>query len=187
MPTLAVIICSTRPGRIGLPIATWFSSVATAKGTFDVELVDLKAVDLPLFDEPNHPMLADYTHDHTKRWSAIVGRADAFVFVVPEYNHSFNAAIKNAIDFLHVEWQHKPVGFVSYGGVSGGTRAVQALKPICAALRMVPSVAAVILPFPQAHLDEEGTFIGDDLMAGAANGMLDELSRWTGALETLRS
>jgi len=187
MPTLAVIICSTRPGRIGAPIATWFSDIATAQGAFDVELVDLKEVDLPLFDEPNHPMLADYVHDHTKRWSAIVGRADAFVFVTPEYNHSFNAATKNAIDYLHNEWQHKPVGFVSYGGVSGGTRAVQALKPICAALRMVPSVAAVILPFPFAHINDEGAFVGDDAMAAAANGTLDELARWTGALQPLRS
>jgi NAD(P)H-dependent FMN reductase len=187
MPTLAVVICSTRPGRIGLPIASWFSSIAGAKATFDVEVVDLKAVDLPIYNEANHPMLADYEHDHTKRWSEIVQGADAFVFVMPEYNHSFNAAIKNAIDFLHQEWQHKPVGFVSYGGVSGGTRAVQALKPVCMALRMVPAVAAVILPFPFTHLDDEGTFVGDDAMAGAANVMLDELLRWTGALETLRA
>lgn len=187
MPTLAVIVCSTRPGRIGASIAGWFSAVATAQGSFDVELVDLAEVALPLFDEPNHPMLADYVHDHTKRWSAIIDRADAIVFVTPEYNHSFNAATKNAIDFLHKEWQHKPVGFVSYGGVSGGTRAIQALKPICAALRMVPAVAAVILPFPFAHIDDEGTFVGDDAMAGAANGMLDELARWTEAMAPLRS
>ena len=71
MPTLAVIVCSTRPGRIGASIATWFSAVASAQSSFDIELVDLKEVALPLFDEPNHPMLADYVHDHTKRWSAI--------------------------------------------------------------------------------------------------------------------
>ena len=186
MPTLAVIICSTRPGRIGAPIANWFSAIATARGGFDVELVDLKAVDLPLFDEPNHPMLSDYEHEHTKRWSAIVARADAFVLVTPEYNHSFNAATKNAIDYLHHEWQHKPVGFVSYGGVSGGTRAVQALKPICAALRMVPAVAAVILPFPFSHVDDGGAFVGDEPMAAAANVMLDELARWTETLRPLR-
>lgn len=187
MPTLAVIICSTRPGRIGAPIAGWFTGVATAQGAFDVEVLDLKEIDLPLFDEPNHPMLADYTHEHTRRWSAMVAAADAFVFVTPEYNHSFNAATKNAIDYLHNEWQHKPVGFVSYGGVSGGTRAIQALKPICAALRMVPVVANVILPFPFAHIDDEGTFVGDDAMALAANGMLAELGRWTTAMESMRA
>jgi NAD(P)H-dependent FMN reductase len=187
MPMLAVIICSTRPGRIGLPIANWFSAIAAARDALDVEVLDLKEVNLPLFDEPNHPMLADYVHDHTKQWSTMVARADAFVFVTPEYNHSFNAATKNAIDYLHNEWQHKPVGFVSYGGVSGGTRAIQALKPICAALRMVPSVASVILPFPFAHIDDEGAFIGDDAMAMAANGMLDELGRWTEALKPMRA
>lgn len=186
MSTLAVIICSTRPGRIGAPIATWFAGVAEAQGAFDVELVDLKEVGLPLLDEPNHPMLADYMHDHTKRWSAIVDRADAFVFVTPEYNHSFNAATKNAIDYLHREWQHKAVGFVSYGGISGGTRAVEALLPICAALRMVPSVAAVVLPFPFARVDDEGVFVGDEAMVGAAHAMLGELSRTSGALQQLR-
>ncbi len=186
MPTLAVIVCSTRPGRIGLPIASWFRGVAEAQGSFDVQLLDLKVVDLPIFDEPNHPMLADYVHEHTRRWSAMVAAADAFVFVTPEYNHSFNAATKNAIDHLHREWHHKAVGFVSYGGVSGGIRAVEALLPICAALRMVPSVANVVLPFPFSRFDDEGTFLGDDAMVGAANAMLAELERWTGALATLR-
>lgn len=187
MPTLAVIVCSTRPGRIGLPIATWFTGVAEAQGSFDVQLVDLKEVALPIFDEPNHPMLADYVHEHTRRWSAIVAGADAIVFVTPEYNHSFNAATKNAIDHLHREWQHKAVGFVSYGGVSGGIRAVEALLPVCSALRMVPSVAAVVLPFPFSRVDDDGSFTGDDGMVGAANAMLGELARWTEALAPLRT
>ncbi|CAB4324327.1 MAG: NADPH-dependent FMN reductase [Actinobacteria bacterium] len=187
MPTLAVIICSTRPGRVGVPIANWFSSIAVAHGGFDVEMIDLKEVNLPQYDEPNHPVLADYVHDHTKRWSATVSRADAFVFVTPEYNHSFSAATKNAIDFLHNEWHHKAVGFVSYGGVSGGTRAVQALKPVCTALRMVPTVAGVILPLPFGLVDDAGIFRGDDAMAGAANATLDELARWTQTLKAMRA
>ena len=186
-PTLAVILGSTRPGRICPSIGEWFVAVAQQHGGFAVELVDLAAVDLPLYDEPNHPRLGDYVHEHTKRWSAIVSAADAFAFVTPEYNHSFTSATKNAIDYLHNEWQNKAVGFVSYGGVSGGTRAIQALKPICAALRMVPVVESVSLPFPFARLDDDGVFLGDEGMSVAAGAMLDELGRWTDAMASLRT
>ena len=109
-PRLQVIIGSTRPGRVGPVIAAWFADRARGYGGFEVELVDLAEVNLPLLDEPNHPRLAQYQHEHTKRWSEIVTRGDAYAFVVPEYNHSMNAAVKNAIDFLHHEWHYTPVG-----------------------------------------------------------------------------
>src|SRR5690349_6362247 len=123
MPLLQVIVASTRPGCVGLPVAAWFAAATVEHGAFDVELVDLAEHDLPLMDEPNHPRLKKYTKAHTLRWSETVDRADAFVIVLPEFNHCFNAAIKNAIDFLHQEWADKPVAFVSYGGISGGLRA----------------------------------------------------------------
>ncbi len=127
---LLVIIASTRPGRIGPTIADWFVGQATEHGGFDVEVADLAEIDLPLLDEPAHPATGKYVHQHTKDWSALVDSADAFVFVMPEYNHSYTAPLKNAIDYLNREWAYKPVGFVSYGGVSGGLRAVQAIKPV---------------------------------------------------------
>jgi hypothetical protein len=116
MPTLQIIIASTRPGRVGLPVARWFESRARTHGGLDVEVVDLAEIDLPFVDEPNHPRLRQYTQQHTKDWSAKVDAADAFVFVMPEYNYGFNAPLKNAIDYLHQEWLYKPVGLVSYGG-----------------------------------------------------------------------
>src|SRR5713226_9805342 len=128
MPKLSVVIASTRPGRAGLPIGEWFFARAQAHGGFDVQLVDLKEVDLPLLDEPKHPRLRDYQHEHTKKWSALVGGSDAFVFVTPEYNFSSPPALLNAIDYLFHEWAYKPAGFVSYGGVSGGIRSVQMTK-----------------------------------------------------------
>lgn len=130
MPVLQIIIGSTRPVRSGEPVAQWFADLARADGRFEVELVDLKEVGLPLLDEPNHPRLQQYTQPHTHRWSEIVSRADAYVFVHPEYNHGYNAALKNALDYLFLEWQGKPASFVSYGGVSGGLRAVQMLKQV---------------------------------------------------------
>jgi NAD(P)H-dependent FMN reductase len=185
-PVLQIIIASTRPGRVGLPVAQWFEQAAIAHGGFDVEVVDLAEVALPFFDEPNHPRLRKYEHQHTKEWSAIVDRADAYVFVTPEYNYGFNAVLKNAIDFLHQEWQHKAVGFVSYGGVAAGTRAVQMLKQVVTTLKMVPVTASVNIPFVAQFLNDENRLQPNDVMTAAASAMLDELLPMATALEGLR-
>jgi NAD(P)H-dependent FMN reductase len=176
MPNLHVILASTRPGRAGEPIAAWFADRARAHGAFDVELVDLAEVGLPFLDEPHHPRLRRYTHQHTKDWSARVDAADAFALVHPEYNHSYSAPLKNALDFLHHEWQHKPVGFVSYGGVAAGTRALQALKPVVSALRMVPLMDAVNIPFHTQFLDDDRRLVPNETMELAAGALLDELA-----------
>jgi NAD(P)H-dependent FMN reductase len=175
MPKLSIVIASTRPGRAGAPIADWFGARARAHDAFDVELIDLAEVALPFMDEPYHPRLRRYQHDHTKAWSARVDAADAFVFVTPEYNYGFTAPLKNAIDYLHAEWQHKPVGFVSYGGVAAGTRAVQMLKQVVTTLRMLPLVEAVNIPFHPQFIDEDGVVQANDVMEQAAAAMLDEL------------
>jgi NAD(P)H-dependent FMN reductase len=175
MPKLHVILASTRPGRAGEPIADWFVERAVAHGAFDVELVDLAEVALPFMDEPNHPRLRRYTHEHTKAWAARVNSADAFVFVTPEYNYGLTAPLKNAIDYLHFEWQHKPVGFVSYGGVAAGTRAVQMLKQVVTTLKMLPLFEAVNIPFHTQLIDEEGALEANEVMVKAAAAMLDEL------------
>jgi NAD(P)H-dependent FMN reductase len=185
-PKLQIIVGSTRPGRVGLPVARWFADVASEHGSFDVELVDLAEVDLPLLDEPNHPRFHRYEHEHTKAWSATIDRGDAYAFVTPEYNHSYSAPLKNAIDYLHTEWLHKPVGFVSYGGVSGGTRAVQALKPVVGALKMVALTDAVNIPFVQQQM-HDGVFVPNETTAKAATAMLDELARHDRALRNLRA
>jgi NAD(P)H-dependent FMN reductase len=175
MPKLHVILASTRPGRAGEPIADWFVERARAHGAFDVELVDLAAVNLPFLDEANHPRLRRYEHQHTKDWSARIDAGDAFVFVTPEYNYGMTAPLKNAIDYLHFEWQHKPVGFVSYGGVAAGTRAVQQLKQVVTTLKMVPLVEAVNIPFHPQFIDELGVLRANEIMEQATAAMLDEL------------
>jgi NAD(P)H-dependent FMN reductase len=175
VPKLHVILASTRPGRAGEPIAEWFVQRARAHGAFDVELVDLAEVALPFMDEAAHPRLRQYDHDHTKAWSARIDAADAFVFVTPEYNYGYPATLKNAIDFLHFEWQHKPVAFVSYGGVAAGTRAVQQLKQVVTTLKMLPLFEAVSIPFHTQFIDEEGRVQANETMEAAAAAMLDEL------------
>ena len=181
-PVLQVVIASTRPGRIGPAFARWFVARAEQHGEFDVEVIDLAEVALPFMDEPHHPRLARYQHQHTKDWSATVSRADAFVFVTPEYNYGYNAVLKNAIDYLHNEWADKALGFLSYGGVAAGTRSVQQLKQVVTALRMVPVVEAVNVPFAAQFLDDAREVRPNDVMNSSADAMLTELARLTARL-----
>ena len=148
--------------------------------------MDLAELALPMMDEPNHPRLQQYTKPHTISWSERVEAADAVVFVTPEYNHSFSAPLKNAIDYLQVEWGHKAAGFVSYGGVSAGTRAVQMLKQVVVALRMMPATAAVPIPFIARKIDADGKFTADQPLEESVTAMLPELERIALALQTLR-
>jgi len=115
-----VIIASVREARVGPAIARWFLEEARKNGKFELEVVDLKELGLPMLDEPRHPRFRQYEHDHTRAWSARVDAADAYVFVTPEYNYSMPPALVNAVDYLLHEWTYKPASFVSYGGVSGG-------------------------------------------------------------------
>lgn len=187
MAKLEIIIASTRPGRIGLPIGQWIRQDAVVHGGFsEVELVDLLDVNLPFMNEPHHPRLGRYTHQHTLDWSAKVAESDAFVFVMPEYNYGYNAELKNAIDYLHSEWKYKPVGLVSYGGISAGTRAAQMIKQVVTTLKMTPVMEAVSIPFVSQFLDDEGTIIPNDSMSASAKAMLDELFRVSQALRPLR-
>lgn len=185
MPRLSIVIASTRPGRTGLPVAQWFIEQAKRHGGFELDIADLKELNLPLLDEPKHPRLGQYEQAHTKEWSARVTAADAFVFVTPEYNHAPPPALLNAIDFLVREWAYKPVGFVSYGGVSGGIRAVQILKQVMVGLKCMPLPEGVMLPFV-ANMMEDGALKHSEAIEKAAKLMLDELVRWSGALRTLR-
>ncbi|MGH3211313.1 MAG: NADPH-dependent FMN reductase [Trebonia sp.] len=186
-PVLRIIIGSTRPGRVGPSVAAWITERAIEHGGFDVQVTDLAELNLPLLDEPNHPRLRQYIHQHTKDWSALVDASDAFVFVTPEYNHGFNAALKNAIDYLHSEWQHKPAGIVSYGGVAAGTRATQMLKQVLTSVKVVPVVESVNIPFVAQHLDEDKRFKSTEAIEASSTAMLDEVLRWAESLAPLRT
>jgi NAD(P)H-dependent FMN reductase len=186
-PVLRIIIGSTRPGRVAPAVADWIAERAREHGGFDVQVTDLAELNLPILDEPNHPRLHQYVHQHTKDWSALVEGSDAFIFVTPEYNYGFNAALKNAIDYLHREWQHKPAGIVSYGGVAAGTRAAQMLKQVLTALKMMPMLEAVNIPFVHSHLDEDSRLKPTEAMEASATAMLDELLRWTESMRSLRA
>ena len=183
---LKIIVCSTRPGRVGLLIGEWFFQRAVANGRFNPDIVDLAKVNLPIFDEPKHPAMQKYEHDHTKKWAAIVNDGDAYVFVTPEYNGGPPPALLNALNYVYKEWNYKPAAFVSYGGVAGGTRAVQVEKQILTTLKVVPIFEAVVFPMVAQNISE-GKLGGSELQDQAATTLLNELFRWSKALEVLRN
>lgn len=150
-------------------------------------MIDLAELNLPFLDEPYAAVDGQpYQHAHTREWSAITAAADAFVFVMPEYNQGYSAPLKNAIDFLYFEWHDKPVAFVSYGMTSGGLRAATAIKPVVSAVKMMPIVETVVIHLRQA-LDVDGRLVPTPAMRDAAKAMLDELRRVTGAFQVLRA
>jgi NAD(P)H-dependent FMN reductase len=185
-PRLGVVVGSTRPGRLGIVVGEWALAQAASDGQFAAELVDLRDWALPLLDEPHHPRERRYVHEHTKAWSQKIDELDAFVFVTPEYNHGPNAALKNAIDFLHQEWAYKPVGFVAYGGAAGGARSVQILRQVALSLKLSPAFEAVYLPrISRAVVD--GALKADAHHESACTAMLAEVARMDAALRTLRN
>jgi len=185
MSTVMIVVASVRPVRTGLPIAEWVRGRVEATPGLEVDFVDLKELALPFMDEPNHPMLQQYTKPYTIAWSERVKAADAFIFVTPEYNHSFSPALKNAIDYLNKEWWRKPYGVVSYGGVSAGTRGAIALEPVYSALGLVRTAAWVELPFAGAQI-ADGVFSPNDKETAILGHMLDDLVTLAPALKALR-
>ncbi|WP_194926039.1 NADPH-dependent FMN reductase [Catenulispora pinisilvae] len=179
---VAVIIGSTRDGRFGPTVADWFVAQAAQRHPeFDLDVVDLAEADLPLtmtgFGQPRPPAVADLAPRLTA--------ADAFVVVTPEYNHSFPAVLKNAIDWYHGEWSRKPVAFVSYGGVSGGLRAVQQLRHVFIELSAVPIRDTVSFHEYWTQFAEDKSWpLPSEARDTAVRSLLDQLF-WAG--KTLRA
>lgn len=186
MTNLLIVNGSVREGRIGAPIGEWVRQVAEADARFAVDYADLAELKLPLMDEPNHPRLKKYTHEHTIAWSRRVDAADGFIFLFPEYNYSYAAPIKNAVDYLHGEWNRKPVGFVNWGGNSGGTRAQVAFRVVASALGMVVTKGSIEINFPQRQLTDDGAFEPSEQQRLVLASQLNEIVKLAGALAPLR-
>src|SRR6266852_4065001 len=184
MLRIAIIIGSTRPGRNGEAVAKWVYAIAQKRSDADFELVDIKDFNLPLLDEPMSPTMGQYTHQHTKTWSAKIASFDAYVFVTPEYNHGTSAALKNAIDFLYHEWVNKAAGFVGYGG-AGGARAVEQLRLVMAEVQ-IATVRNQVLLSMFTDFENFSVFKPDSRKEKSVNAMFDKVIAWGGALKTLR-
>jgi NAD(P)H-dependent FMN reductase len=183
---VAVIVGSVREGRFGPVVAGWLAGVAGDHGGFEVDVVDLAESGLPLampaFGTTPSPEVVAEAGKVTPRLEA----ADAFVVVTPEYNHSYPAALKNAIDWHRTEWRAKPVAFVSYGGISGGLRAVEHLRAVFAELHAVTIRETVSFSSAHTRFGPDGV-PEDDGAAVAAKALLDQLEWWARSLAEARA
>lgn len=186
MYNLKIISSSVRPGRKGPVIAGWVADLAIKSGLFNVEVLDLGEINLPLMNERHHPVMKKYEHEHTKQWSAKIDEADAFIFVTAEYDYGYPAPLRNALEYLSHEWGYKAAGIVSYGGVSAGTRASNALKGDLATLRIVPLSEQVNIPFFTQFINEQGHVTPNEIMLKAADNLLKQLVRWTKGLKLIK-
>lgn len=184
MAKIQILTSTTRPNRTSKHVAGWVYEVLKNRNDVEVELVDIKDYDLPLFDESAPPLMDQYANDHTKEWAAKIGEADGFIFVTGEYNHSMPGALKNAIDYLNKEWNNKAIGFVSYGS-AGGARAVEQLRLVAGELRMA-DVREQVLFYLGTDFENYSTLKPTDKHEVQLNKVADQVIEWTNALKYLR-
>lgn len=182
---IAVIIGSTRPGSVGSKVSEWYMDQAKTVEGIDLDVINLNEEKLPFLDEPMPPAMGQYTHEHTKKWSAKIASYDAYVWITAEYNHSIPAALKNAIDYLFNEWANKPVALVSYGSM-GGVRAAEHLRQVAGELQMADIRLPIMIRDPWAMFDEKGE-IKPELVFGKVTDQLEQLKWWGDALKTARN
>ncbi|MBA3276121.1 MAG: NAD(P)H-dependent oxidoreductase [Chloroflexia bacterium] len=175
---LAIVIGSVREGRFGPTVANWFAGQARERDEFDIDVIDLADFDLP-------PSMA--SSPDVERFAERIGAADAVVVVTPEYNHSYPGPLKTAIDSLGEQWQAKPVGLVSYGGISGGLRAVEPLRVVFAELHAMTIRDTVSFHGAWGQFDDDGQPRDPEAVNGAARVMLDQLAWWARALNAAKA
>lgn len=179
---IAVIIASTRQGRFADTVAHWFTSQARQRADFDLDVIDLR--DVPLRQVQQTPFECDDPAVHAL--AARIDAADGIVVITPEYNHGYPASLKLAIDSVHRPWHAKPVGFVSYGGISGGLRAVEQLRLVFAELHAVTIRDTVSFAMAHTQFDAQGYPHDADAVNGAAKTLIDQLTWWARALREAR-
>lgn len=184
MTKIAVITGTTRPGRANLGVAQWVLEQAAQRPDAEFELVDIADWNLPLLDEAMPAGFQQYANPHTQSWSAKIAEFDGYIFVTPEYNHSISGSLKNAIDYLSVEWNNKAAGFVSYGSM-GGARAVEHLRGIASELQLAHVRNQVTFSL-FTDFENFSEFKPTVQSASALDPMLDQLLPWTRAMQSLR-
>ncbi len=185
MTKLQVIIGSSRTARNGKTIAEWVYEAAQKHDGAEVELVDLAEWKLPMFDEATPPMMGRRDSDVSKKWSEKIAEADGYIMVTPEYNHSFPASLKNALDYLFAEWSGKPVATVGYG-FSGGSMAIEGLKPVFENLQLESIEPAVNVVFTGANMGPQGLVGFDELAAANQATLEDAIANVVRAAEAFR-
>jgi NAD(P)H-dependent FMN reductase len=179
-PLIQIILGSTRDQRRGEPVARWLADLALDREDVVCELVDLASFDLPFLSGATPPMDPDSRDPAARGWSETIAGADGYVLIVPEYNHGYPAAVKNAFDHLFSEWARKPIGFVSYGAAGGGIRAVEQLRQVVVELDMVPVRRQVAIAGVWSAIGEDGKLREPPFKD--AHALLDDLAWWAATL-----
>ncbi|MFG2499759.1 NADPH-dependent FMN reductase [Streptomyces sp. NPDC048441] len=183
---VAVVVASTREGRFAPVVTRWLTAHLAQRDDMTTDVVDLAETPLPTvfpaFGQPPAPG----TEEALALVSPRLAAADAFLFVTPEYNHSFPASLKNAVDWHNTEWHGKPIGFVSYGGLSGGLRAVEQLRVVMAELNATTIRNTVSFHNAFGRFGEDGA-VDDPTVDTAAKALLDQLAWWAHALRDAKS
>ncbi|MDH6117016.1 NAD(P)H-dependent oxidoreductase [Kitasatospora sp. GAS204B] len=183
---IAVIIGSVREGRFGPVVARWFLEQIREHADLEVDAIDLAEVGLPMAFPAFGTKPTGETAAVADAVRERLAAADAFVVITPEYNHSYPASLKNLIDWHNVEWHAKPVAFVSYGGLSGGMRSVEHLRPVFAEVHATTIRDAVSLHNVWSLFDEDGAPTDPEGSNGAAKLMIERLKWWAEALQEAR-
>lgn len=176
---VAVIVGSTREGRRGAILGEWVVEQAEQCSGVDFDVIDLDAIDLP-------SRIPEHYSPEIERYLDRLDQADAFVIITPEYNHGYPASLKQAIDLGHDQWFAKPVGFVSYGGLAGGSRAVEQLRQVFPELHAVTVRNAVMLPQFYDHINGDNRFVPPEICVHAFSDMMDQLVWWGRSLREAR-
>lgn len=185
---IGLIISSVRSNRFADKPLAWFQKRLAARGGVEIEVLDLREWDLPLFDEQGPPAAVQVQSARAVAWEKKLNELDGFVVLTAEYNHSMTGALKNAFDYAWTGWQRKPIGCVGYGGV-GAARAVEHVRQVAINLRMVPLAPAVHIGGADfVKLSNGASFadIGDHLEKPAAD-LIDDLLWWTNTLQSAKS
>ena len=186
MVNISVLAGSTRPGRFNMQPAKWIYKLAKQNNDVKAELIDLAEVGLPFLDEEITPSKGQYQNEHTKKWAERIKKSDGFIFVTPEYNHSYSPALKNAIDFVFAEWHYKPVSFVSYGSLAGGARAVEHLRGVAAEIRLFDLREQILLPNYWDNLNEKGEYQFSEDQEKLANTIIENTAFWAKQMKAAR-
>lgn len=187
MSTIGIVVGSTRPGRFSVQAAQWLLGFANQRGDAEFVLVDLAEFDLPMFEEPASPLYAPVQNPKAQAFTARLAELDGFIFATPEYNHSTSAALKNALDYAYAEWNFKPAGFISWGAIAGGVRAVEHLRGILAEVKVYDLREQIVIPNFYLKFDDQGRYGFGEAEERQATPMLDELVFWTEQMNTARA
>lgn len=191
MLKVKIILGSTRQNRFSDKPGAWILEEAKKKEGIDAEVLDLRDYPFPFFNEPMSPATVKdgaYSNEVAKEWATKIKEADAFIIITPEYNHGTSGVLKNALDYIYAEWNNKPVGFVSYGGV-GGARSVEQLRQIAVELQMAPIRNSVHIPQHWNLLDEKGNLKENALLPfdKSLDSLFNQIIWWGQALKTART